>query len=185
MPLTEKEILNSTKMPVLASSWLSVRLLVQKVRLSFQLRFAVVVSQRKNLTKYTIMVLMISAELQASTLESSKNLVSWTSLYSMHQSMEMFTEFQMVLFSLRVLYQLIHQDAWQTRGSTEANGNIEPIAQFGSSLGCLSSESHILIQWCVPELWVGISRNWNPGTYSGKNNISHAGIEAALVMIGC
>ena len=110
MPLTEKEILNSTKMPVLASSWLSVRLLVQKVRLFFQLRFAVVVCQKKNLTKYTIMVLMISAELQASTLETSKNLVSLTSLYSMHQSMEMFTEFQMVLFSLRVLFKLIHQE---------------------------------------------------------------------------
>ena len=72
----EKEILNSTKMPVLASSWLSVRLLVQKVRLFFQLRFAVVVCQRKSLTKYTIMVLMISAEPQALTLEISKNLVS-------------------------------------------------------------------------------------------------------------
>ena len=76
MPLTEKEILNSTKMPVLASSWLNVKLHVQKVRLFFQLRFAVVVCQRKSLTKYTIMVLMISAELQALTLETFKNLVS-------------------------------------------------------------------------------------------------------------
>ena len=76
MPLTEKEILNSTKMPVLASSWLNVRLHVQKVRLFFLLRFAVVVCQKKNLTKYTIMVLMISAEPQALTLEISKNLVS-------------------------------------------------------------------------------------------------------------
>ena len=63
-------------MPVLASSWLNVRLHVQKVRLFFLLRFAVVVCQKKNLTKYTIMVLMISAEPQALTLEISKNLVS-------------------------------------------------------------------------------------------------------------
>ena len=69
------EILNSTRMPVLASPWLSVRLHVNLVLLFFQLRLAVVVCLRNNLTKYMIMVSMISAELRDLTLEASKNLV--------------------------------------------------------------------------------------------------------------
>ena len=69
------EILNSTRMPVLASPRFSVRLHVNLVLLFFQLRLAVVVCLRNNLTKYMIMVSMISAELRALTLEASKNLV--------------------------------------------------------------------------------------------------------------